>query len=141
MRFASVQLYIAAVFVVITAQTAQAADSWPPVFYFTNETAITNGHLVISAVRSGDDKSKANVKALVGSLVVFVGGGTVRQGANLTVSSNILIEVEILPPRDVRPHAAGWNAEVLGILKSVDFEKRTIYIRAKPEDWKEDLAF
>jgi len=56
--------------------------------------------------------------------------------ASLMVSDNVILDVEIQPQKEVWPHAGGWSAEVFGILKSVDFEKRVIYIRAKPEDWR-----
>ena len=122
----------AVVFVII----ARAADSWSPAF-FTNKTAIANGSIVLAAVRSGDTQSKASVQALIGSQVVFVGGAAPPGGnANLMVASNVVLEVEIRPARDVRPHSVAWSAEVLGTLKSVDFEKRVIHIRAKPEDWR-----
>jgi len=142
MQFAQIRHYLVAgaVFVAITTQSAPAADNWPRIRQFTNETAIANGHLVISAVRSGDDKSKASIQALIGSQIVIAGGGQVGQGANLTVSSNIVVDIEILPMRGVIPQAAGWTAEVLGTLKRVDFKKRVIYMQAKPEDWRVDAA-
>jgi hypothetical protein len=74
---------------------------------------------------------------LIGSQVVFVGSAASPGGnANLMVWTNVVLEVEIRPERDVRPHSAFWHAEVLGTLKSVDFEKRVIHIQAKPEDWR-----
>ena len=121
---------------VIAAQAVFAGDDWKPL-HFTNQTAIANGHTVLSAVRSGDAQGRTNIQALLGSQVVFVGSIAPPGGsANLMVWSNIVLEVEIRPARDVRPHAVVWSAEVLGILKSVDFEKRVIHIRAKPEDWR-----
>ena len=133
MRLSILQPIIAAVYFTIT---AHGADYWTPLF-FTNQTAVANGSTVLSAVRSGDTQSKASVQALIGSQVVFVGGAAPPGGnANLMVASNIVLEVEIRPARDVRPHAVVWSAEVIGTLKSVDFEKRVIHIRAKPEDWR-----
>jgi hypothetical protein len=127
------QSVFAAVLFVIT---AHAADSWSPIF-FTNKTAIANGSTILAAVRSGDTQSKASVQVLIGSQVVFVGGAAPPGGnANLMVASNVVLEVDIRPSRDVRPHSVAWSAEVLGTLKSVDFEKRVIHIRAKPEDWR-----
>jgi len=120
----------------VSVVTTNAGDGWPPVF-FTNTTAIANGSTVLAAVRSGDTQSKASVQALIGSQVVFVGGAAPPGGtANLIVASNVVLEVEIRPVQDVRPHSATWSAEVLGTLNSVDFEKRVIHIRAKPEDWR-----
>ena len=133
MRPSIFQSIFASVLFVIT---AHAADSLSP-YYFTNQTAISNGSTVLSAVRSRDTQSKASIQALIGSQVVFVGGAAPPGGnANLIVASNVVLEVEIRPLRDVRPRAVAWSAEVLGTLKSVDFEKRVIHIRARPEDWR-----
>ena len=116
--------------------TAMADDS-PKPFFFTNQVAFTNGQSVLSAVRSGDAQSKTNVLALIGSPIVFIGSAAPPGGnANLMVWSNVVVEVEIRPARDVRPHSVFWTAEVSGTLKSIDFEKRVIRIRAKPEDWR-----
>jgi len=52
---------------------------------------------------------------------------------------NIVVEVEIRPPQDMyrnKQHARQMFGEVLGILTSVDFEKRVIHVQAKPEDWR-----
>jgi hypothetical protein len=108
---------------------------WTPVF-LTNEPALSNGRAVLAAVLCGDAKSRSKVQALIGSQVVFVGGAAPPGGnANLLVWSNVVLEVEIRPLRDVRPRSVVWSVEVLGTLKSVDLAKRTIHIRAKPEDW------
>jgi hypothetical protein len=140
MRFPDIHC-LAAAFWIVTACTAPAAGNDTPIF-FTNATAVANGRTVLAAVLSGDAQSKTNVQALLGAAVVFVGGGSSALGvnANLTLCSNVVVDVEIQPPRDVRPQAAGWNAEVLGTLKRVDFRKRIIYIRARPERWKERWA-
>jgi hypothetical protein len=133
MRPSIFQSVFASVLFVIT---AHATDSGSPVF-FTNKTAIVNGSTVLAAVRSGATQSKASIQVLIGSQVVFVGGAAPPGGnANLMVASNVVLEVEIRPVRDVRPHSVAWSAEVLGTLKSVDFERRVIHIRAKPEDWR-----
>jgi len=136
MRFVNYQPIVTAAFLVGIAMAAFADDSLPPIF-FTNQTAVANARAVLSAVRVGDSQSKTNVQALIGSQVVFAGGAAPPGGsANLMVSSNVVLEVEISPSRGVRPRAISWDAEVLGTLKSVDFEKRVIKIRAKPEDWR-----
>jgi hypothetical protein len=137
MRSARFQLIITAMFFAIA---AQAADFWLP-RGFTNETPIVNGRTVWLAVLSGDAQSQTNIQKLVGSQVGFAGYAYALQfgNANLWVNSNIVVEVEIRPPQDVNRnvyHARQISAEVLGILKSVDFEKRVIHIQAKPEDWK-----
>ena len=122
--------------------TAYAQPTMP--IHFTNETAVANGSTVLSAVLSGDPLSKTNVQALVGSPVVFVGFAAQIGTANLLVKSNILVEIELKPWRDVyenEPHARQNYAEVLGILKSVDFEKRVIHIQAKPADWMQTVSY
>ena len=97
----------------------------------------------------GKAQDETNVQALVGSLVAFAGNGGQDTGANLTVTTNttdvpiqrdVLVDVEIKPSADVRPHANGWRAVVMGTLKSVDFKKRIIYIQAKPKDWICEMA-
>jgi len=136
MRFANFQPIVAAALLVGTAIAASADESLPPIF-FTNQTAIANARVVLSAVRAGDSQSKTNVQALIGSQVVFAGGAAPPGGnANLMVSSNVVLEVQIRPARDVRPHSVFWVAEVSGTLKGVDFKKRVIHIIAKPEDWR-----
>ena len=132
MHLLKFQSVIAAMFFAIT---AHAADYLKPLF-FTNETAIGNGSAVLSAVLSGDTQGKASIRSLLGSQVVFVGSAASGGNANLMVASNVVLDVEIRPSRDVRPQAVTWSAEVLGTLKSADFKKRVIHIRAKPEDWR-----
>ena len=91
------------------------------------------------AVLSSDAQSKTNIQRLVGSQVGFAGYAPQFGWANLQLNSNIVVEVEIRPPQDVYRnvgHARQMFAEVLGILKSVDFEKQVIRIQAKPEDWR-----
>jgi hypothetical protein len=110
-------------------------DSHKPIF-FTNKTAIANGRVILSAVRSSDTRSKPRIQALIGSEVVFVGEGDSSQGNfDLRVRNGALIEVEMLPTRDARQNCCSWTAEVLGTLKSVDFEKHVIQIQTKPEHW------
>ena len=136
MRFSILYLVAVAAFLIGFATAASADDSLPPIF-FTNQTAIANARAVLAAVRSGDLQSKTNVQALIGSQVVFAGGAALPGGnADLLVSSNVVLKVQIRPSRDVRPHSVFWVAEVSGTLKSVDFEKRTIHIVAKPENWR-----
>jgi len=115
--------------------SAAAQDFLSPI-YFTNHSAISNGRSVLTAMISEDAQRKTNVQALIGSQVVFVGGTAPPGGsANLMVWTNVLLEVQIRPARDVRPHSVVWTSEVLGTLESVDFQKRVIHIQAKPEDW------
>jgi hypothetical protein len=129
----SLPLFIAAI---VLAITIAHADPPPyPYHYFTNATAIANGQIVISALHAGDS---GRVQALVGSGVGFQGdapwsGG----GTNIIIESNIVLNVELQPSANVRTTSASNQAWVSGILKSIDFQKRVIYIRAKPKDyWK-----
>jgi hypothetical protein len=136
MRFAGFHHIVAATLLFAAGCTAFAADT-PKPFFFTNQIAIANGQIVLSAIHSGVSQSQTNIQALIGSPVVFIGSAAPPGGnANLMVSSNVVLEVEIRPARDVRPHSVFWDAEVFGTLKSVDFEKRVIHIQARPEDWR-----
>jgi hypothetical protein len=100
--------------------------------------AIANGRMVWLAVISSDNPSKTNIQKLVGLQVAF-SGGAAYGGTKLFVNSNIVIEVEMRPSQDVWRNvgqAVSFGVDVLGILESVDFEKRVIHIQAKPEDWR-----
>ena len=136
MRFLTFQTIGAAVALFVT--TAHGQDGWKTIC-FTNATVITNSRVVFSALNSGDTRSKATVQALIGSQVAFSGYGPrdANYIDNLIISSNIVLDVELQSPRDMRLKVNGWTAEVSGTLKTVDFEKRIIYIKAKPENWKE----
>jgi len=140
MRFVRFQLIVIAVFFITT---AHAQDGGRPI-YFTNQTAVANGNTVLSAVLSGDSQSKTNVQALVGAQVIFVGLAVKEGTGNLLVKSNIFVEVELKPWRDVyenEPFARQNYAEVLGTLASVDFEKRVVHIQAKPKDWLRTVSY
>ena len=127
-------LLVLALFAVV--KIGHAADEWGP-YWLTNQLAVSHGRTILAAVRSGDTQARTNVQALIGSQVVFVGGVAPPGGnANLMLSTNVLPVVDMQPQRDVRPHSVAWSAEVLGTLKNVDFEKRVIHIRAKPENWR-----
>jgi hypothetical protein len=107
---------------------------------FTNETVVANSRTVLLAVYSGGSHNRANVQALIGSQVAYCGYAALPaqaggHPASLMLSSNVVLNVDIQPPKDVRPLAATWCAEVMGTLERVDFQKRIIYIQAKPEDW------
>lgn len=137
-RYILLSLFALPIIVLTTLQVGiTTAYAYPPPFdYFTNNvTAISNGQIVVSALLAGDS---GRVQAFIGSEVVFIGyapwsGG----GTNITVESNIVLNVELQPSANVTSHGSGNPAEVLGTLKSVDFQKRVIYIRAKPKDyWK-----
>ena len=134
MRITPLHLFIALVFLALSAAHAEL----PPFRYSTNTAAIANGHVIILALRSGDSRK---VQELAGSEVVFsgvapfIGGGT-----NITVESNIVLNVELRPWHSVRTPGAVSEVEVSGTLKRVDFDKRVIYIRAQPDDYKEKLT-
>jgi hypothetical protein len=145
MRLGILQLSFVAMLVSLSSAAEDIRPpSWPPSF-FTNQLAISNGRAVLAAVISGDTQSKTNVQALIGSQVVFEGTGSASPGtmspgtnANLMVWSNVVLQVDIRPPRDDGSHGAfAWSVKVLGRLKGVDFQKRVIHIEAKPEDWIE----
>jgi hypothetical protein len=118
----------------------------PPLFFW-NDAGATNGLAVVLAIRSPSPESRAKVRALIGSAVVFVGDSYgSREGILSDLETHresdsqphdITIEVDIVPFQDVHPKMCGsWIAEIRGTLESVDFEKRIIRITAKPKDWK-----
>lgn len=140
MNITNFQTIIVTVLFYVTAQAAHASDSWRT-HSFTNETIIANSHVVISTLISGDAESKARVEALIGSEIAFngeakyAGGGT-----NLILESNVVLNVEMQPAANVRTSGAFSTVEILGTLKKVDFEKKIIYIIAKPKDYKTMLT-
>lgn len=118
-----------------------------PPLYFWKGSAASNGLTVILAIRSPSPESRTKVQALIGSTVAFVGDS---YGAREGIFSDLethresdsqphdnTIEVDMIPFTDVHPTECGmWTAEVLGTLRSVDFQKRVIRIKARPEKWK-----
>jgi len=116
----------------------RAADLRVPA-YFTNElVAFTNGSAVVAAMRAVDEQSKAHVQSLIGARVLFQGISYVLPNgtnADLNLGSGILLNVELNPERDVRPGGRMWRAEVVGTLEGVDFQKRIIRIKTRPECW------
>ena len=113
----------------------RAADPPLPICFTNEPTAFTNGQTLLAAVKAGDAQSKKQVEALIGARVLFHGSrwGT---NANLKLGDRVFLEVELNPAGEVRPHAALWQAEVVGILQAVDFGKRVIRIQVQPEEWK-----
>jgi hypothetical protein len=102
---------------------------------FTNElAAFANGQAVLAALKSGGVQGKKVIQALIGSRVLLDGS---ERGNSLDLGDSLFLEVEgSSPPREGRPHARNWADEIVGVLKSVDFEKHVIHIRARPEEWK-----
>ena len=137
MRCATLQVIVAVAVLLPGLQRVLADENLVPMHFRYEKVAITNGRTVLSAVLSGDAQSKTNVQALIGSKVVFVGGAAPPEdNANLVVWSNVVVEVELRPSRNVIPRSVYWEAEVLGTLQSVDFKRKIIRIRAKPDDWR-----
>ncbi|HEV2318732.1 MAG TPA: hypothetical protein VGV18_03215 [Verrucomicrobiae bacterium] len=127
-------------------QIPAAAERSLKTWVFTNETVVANSRTVLLSVHSGSSHSRAEVQTLIGSQVAYCGYAALAaqaggHPASLMLSSNVVLNVDIQPLKDVRPQAATWCAEVMGTLKRVDFQKRIIYIQAKPEDWRLMLAY
>jgi hypothetical protein len=118
--------------------TCRASGPVAPICFTNEVAAFTNGQAVLAALKSGDAQSKKLIKALIGSRVLFAGS---ERANDLNLGGNIFLVVDgSRPPREGRPHARTWADEVVGVLKSVDFEKRLIHIEARPEDWKSYAA-
>jgi hypothetical protein len=118
---------------------SRADDPRAPIC-FTNElVAFTNGLAVTTAFKTAEAISQAHVDSLIGSRVLFDGNSwDAPRGTNadLNLGGGLLLCVELEPQHDVRPHGGLWRAEVVGVLRSIDFEKRVIHVKARPEDWK-----
>jgi hypothetical protein len=146
MRFVKYQLTLA---VVLFATYKLAAQEWKEPILFTNQTAIANGHIVLSSMFADGAQTKTNIQALIGSQVVFyTHGGSKGTNCVLTLQSNTVLVVEFNPPYkypgmnifwghgNTYPSDEFYSTEILGTLKSVDVEKRVINIVARQEDWK-----
>jgi hypothetical protein len=119
-------MLVGIMFVVFAMQKASAADIWfTP--HFTNTTVVANSRQIIEAIQSGDAKSKARAKALVGSQVAYFGAaGYSGSGTNINIyqfiskGSNrvddhlhIRLCVELQPSRNVKTPGAVSFVEVL----------------------------
>jgi hypothetical protein len=125
-----------ALFIIFALGSAMLGCSLRPLTRTDHAAAIHNGQVALSAIQSNGQPGHHAVESLIGSPVAFFGGAAPPGGnANLIVSNDVTVDVELRPYRDVRPQAVSWDAWVVGRLKSVDFQKRIIYIRAHPDDW------
>jgi hypothetical protein len=80
---------------------------------------------------------KSHFSSFVGMEVAYRGlGAPPGRNANLVTVNGILLVVKIVPGRDVRPQATMWEACVRGIVKHIDYEKQTISIESRPENWR-----
>ncbi len=134
MRQVAIAKLILALGFTSTVGVAQA-QVWFPYAFTTNATGITNARTVVAAILAGDVQSRSNIHTLIGSPVVFAGwGGAGWSPTNviLEMRSNIVVEAEVPAPDKFRPGSNGWLAMVDGTLKSVDFQKRVIYVRSRP---------
>lgn len=140
MRIRTFHILVGVMFLTFVPPAANAADIWVT-SHFTNATVIANSRQIFRAIQAGGAKGKADVQALIGSPVAFIGEARyIGGGTNIMVRSNIVLNVELQPSRFVGVHGAFSEVEVMGKLKRVDFEKRVIYILAKPEDYREDFT-
>jgi hypothetical protein len=134
-KASAILLVLTAAWVFSSGAICRASDAVAPIC-FTNElAAFTNGQAVVAALKRGDEPGRKQLRALIGSRVLFDGSAG-SGNADLKIGKDILLEVEVSPPREVRPHARNWLAEVVGVLTGVDVEKRVIHIKARPEEWK-----
>ena len=136
---ASLLSILAVAFFVLAGISSRAEDRRAPI-YFTNElVAFTNGLKVLTAVKVADAKGKERVESLIGSRVLFRGNNSEAPhgtNADLNLGNGVLLIVELNPHLNIRLPGRMWVAEVVGVLKSVDFEHRIVHIKALPEEWK-----
>ena len=122
------------------ARNYEATHSGPAPRYFWRGPGLANGQTVLDGIHSNDAESRARVRALIGSSVVFIGeGADLRKGirADLETGRGIQVLVDTVPFEAVHPGPCGeYGIEVMGKLESVDFDTRIIRIEAKPKDWK-----
>jgi hypothetical protein len=149
MRIKTIQMLFTVIFLAFATQVTVADITYTP--YYTNATVVANSRQIIEAIASGDTNRIAGAKALIGSQVAyygvadFVGGGTniniyqfiSKDSNHVDDHLHMRLYVELKPWHDFRTHGAFSFVEVLGTLESVDFEKRIIYIQAKPENYRE----
>jgi len=105
-------------------------------FFPTQRAAITNGVAVLDLIQKHTPEAERSLQQYIGRMVAFHGGAAPTGGnADLVVGTNVLLKVEIVPYKDVRPLATYWDAFVLGKIKGFDYTNRVIRIEARPEDW------
>jgi hypothetical protein len=106
-------------------------NAYPP-RYFTNElAAFTNGQAVLAAMKRGDEQSKKQIQSLIDSRAFFhFASGS---GDKLVAGDNMFLEVEVSPQREWPRGSHAYAGEVVGVLKTVDFDKHVIHIKIQPE--------
>ena len=108
--------------------------------YFVTKSERDMSALILTGIRAGSSQERDNLRAHIGDTIILDGCCYPRRDgidADLVTDDGIVIDVDLVPPRSVRPPGphGTWCAEVRGIFQSVDFEKRVIHITAKPKDY------
>ena len=107
--------------------------------------AIRNGEAVRQAFRTGHRPNNGALVHLVGKRVAFLGRNA-PEGMNLytftvledgRMMDDLLLVITIVPHEDLRPATlTSWQACVLGVLTAVDPERRVVFLKARPVDWR-----
>ncbi len=108
--------------------------------FSTEAVAIENGSNVLHLIQQQSPQAELALQSFVGKRVVLSGGGgaggpPAGDPADL-VMGRVLLKVNLTPYKDPHPQAVSWGASVLGVLKKFDYERKILWIDARPDDWK-----
>ena len=103
--------------------------SWRP-------DAATNGAFVLTLLHLQTRSAEQRVRSYVGKDAFFFGSCVPPGGTpDLITEHGVLLKIDIKPYRNVLPHAAMWTAFVCGVIKRIDYGRKTIWLEARPEYW------
>ena len=99
------------------------------------EIPIKNGAAALRVAKRRERKE--SLRWLEGQPVAFFGEG-IHTGpiGSLDVGDDWLLYIRFKPTLDFRPSSVSWAACVVGVLRTIDVDKKVISIEAKPKDWK-----
>lgn len=93
-KASAILVLLTAAWVFSSGAICRASDAVAP-FCFTNElAAFTNGQAVVAALKRGDEPGRKQLRALIGSRVLFDGSAG-SGNADLKIGKDILLEVEV----------------------------------------------
>lgn len=108
--------------------------------YFVTKSERDLWPLILTGIRAGNSQERDKVQSFIGETVILEGCASLHRvgiTSDLRTDDDIQIDIDLVPNRNVNPPGphGSWCAEVRGIFRGVDFEKREIYITAKPQDY------
>ncbi|HUJ09937.1 MAG TPA: hypothetical protein VL171_07910 [Verrucomicrobiae bacterium] len=69
------------------------------------EAAVTNGAVVLQLIQQQTSRASQRIEGYIGKRVAFYGGPAPSGNADLLIAKDVLLKIDIVPPKDVRPHA------------------------------------